>query len=562
MNNLLFEIIVTNQCNKRCSYCDLDFRTIFIDKKYIDNLYDILISNSSKIDNLTINFFGWEPLLNFEIIKYSIEKFSVFKNIKFCVWTNWVLLSEKYFNFLQKNKVHIYLSIDCENYKILEEKKFLKNYDFLFVNLIFEPGKIEKFYWIFENFILWYGNINFMPVYTTQKWNIKSLTFLYKIFEKYHKTWNFFNYYNWFSSEKQFILETNGELFQDLDSLLWLQKQYKIFPKKISNFISEKTKIWNIENLQFEKIIEYYNENEIRKLVFLLEKFSKSEKNNELIKLIFSKKLTSNFKKILLFLEFLKQNFIENSNNLEKIFSSILQDCSRNNYYKNSLDNQLFDCSIEYDSQKWLQKYFKFSYFWTNIEFAKQIFSYFWYKKSLEKIEKDYAFYQKFLKDNTITIGFKLENWKLEELKIYFDLVKSEELFLLEQIDLGINADIVLKSYTFVNDETIENKIYIPPDEQSFLKAKNILSKNENFLDFEKYNYYDILYRYEKNFLKTVKFYYNLEENKDLISKMYQYFWEKIFIDFWVLNVKRELWVDFIPDWWIKKYSLYFWLYK
>lgn len=190
-----------------------------------------------------------------------------------------------------------------------------------------------------------------MPVYTTKIWDFSALSHLLNIFDIYKNIGTFFNYYNGFSSEKQFILETNGDLYQDLDSLLWLQCQYKIFEKKIVNFIQQSTKIGNINTLTFAEIIEKYNPKKIQQFVFLLEKLANTTRNNHLIKYIFSRKLSSIHKKIFLFQEFLKKYFTQKQNDMEVIFSAILQDSARENYYKNSLDRQLFDCSLEYNSQ-------------------------------------------------------------------------------------------------------------------------------------------------------------------------------------------------------------------
>lgn len=74
-HNILIEIIVTNQCNKRCSYCDLDFRSQFIQQQEIDNLYKILKNSRNEIGDIVINFFGGEPFLNFTIIEYTLQKY-------------------------------------------------------------------------------------------------------------------------------------------------------------------------------------------------------------------------------------------------------------------------------------------------------------------------------------------------------------------------------------------------------------------------------------------------------------------------------------------------------
>ena len=37
MKNILIEVIINNQCNKRCQYCDLDFKNKSLSKENIDD---------------------------------------------------------------------------------------------------------------------------------------------------------------------------------------------------------------------------------------------------------------------------------------------------------------------------------------------------------------------------------------------------------------------------------------------------------------------------------------------------------------------------------------------
>ena len=113
---------IAHDCNLRCKYCFAatgDFgtsRTLMsaeIGKKAID----FLIEKSGSRRNLEVDFFGGEPLLNFDavkqIVEYALEKGSeASKNFRFTLTTNAVLLNEEHKQFINKYIGNIVLSID------------------------------------------------------------------------------------------------------------------------------------------------------------------------------------------------------------------------------------------------------------------------------------------------------------------------------------------------------------------------------------------------------------------------------------------------------------------
>lgn len=113
---------VAHDCNLRCKYCFAstgDFgagRTIMsaeIGKKSID----FLIKASGNRRNLEIDFFGGEPLMNFnvvkEIVEYARSKEKEYnKNFRFTITTNAILLNEEHKKYINDNMGNIVLSID------------------------------------------------------------------------------------------------------------------------------------------------------------------------------------------------------------------------------------------------------------------------------------------------------------------------------------------------------------------------------------------------------------------------------------------------------------------
>ena len=274
------------------------------------------------------------------------------------------------------------------------------------------------------------------------------------------------------------------------------------------------------------------------------------------------------YKDILNFIKILKNKNIIFWEEMNYIFNAILEFSKTNdNYYNNSSDYELLDFSYEYSwiTEK-LENTFRFSIFWTNIVFIKKIFIKFWYKKNLILFLEKYKNYLPFLKDNFLTCWFKFEDWKLVELRVYFDLNKTKNLLKYENINKQlelINSSILLKSFTFNINWLVDEKLYIPPDLNSFKYSSKLLKNNKEYMKFNNSNYYDILYRFKNSKLHSIKFYYNVRNDlfiKDIIFNKFKSTITKK--DFWWLKIKDELGVDFHLNSWIIKYNYYIGLYK
>jgi uncharacterized protein len=115
ISNLTF--IVTDDCNFNCSYCfqkkekkTINNATI---KTAVDFFYPFLKGN----DHIYIGFYGGEPLLAYEKIKYAtillLEKNKAGnKKIKFSVTTNGSLLTDEILDFFNRHQFIVMLSFD------------------------------------------------------------------------------------------------------------------------------------------------------------------------------------------------------------------------------------------------------------------------------------------------------------------------------------------------------------------------------------------------------------------------------------------------------------------
>ncbi len=113
---------IAHDCNLACKYCfaeegeykgHRELMSYEVGKQAID----FLIANSGKRRNLEIDFFGGEPLMNFQVVKdlvaygRSLEEANN-KKFRFTLTTNGVLLNDDVMEFANKEMSNVVLSID------------------------------------------------------------------------------------------------------------------------------------------------------------------------------------------------------------------------------------------------------------------------------------------------------------------------------------------------------------------------------------------------------------------------------------------------------------------
>ena len=113
---------VAHDCNLRCAYCFADEgayhnRRELMSAETGKRAMDFLIKHSGKRRNLEVDFFGGEPLMNFnvvkEIVKYAREQEKIYnKNFRFTVTTNGVLLNDDNISYINENMSNVVLSLD------------------------------------------------------------------------------------------------------------------------------------------------------------------------------------------------------------------------------------------------------------------------------------------------------------------------------------------------------------------------------------------------------------------------------------------------------------------
>lgn len=121
-------LITTEDCNLRCKYCV--YSDFYKDKKTYSNkkmtfevakkALDLIITYHNKKvirgykDILKVNFYGGEPLLNFDVVKKVVEYLNEMglSNVEYLITTNGTVMTEEIIDFLARNKFLIAFSID------------------------------------------------------------------------------------------------------------------------------------------------------------------------------------------------------------------------------------------------------------------------------------------------------------------------------------------------------------------------------------------------------------------------------------------------------------------
>lgn len=113
---------LAHDCNLACRYCfaeegEYHGRRALMSFEVGKKALDFLIANSGSRRNLEVDFFGGEPLMNWQVVKdlvaYGREQEKIHgKNFRFTLTTNGVLLDDEVMEFCNREMANVVLSID------------------------------------------------------------------------------------------------------------------------------------------------------------------------------------------------------------------------------------------------------------------------------------------------------------------------------------------------------------------------------------------------------------------------------------------------------------------
>lgn len=113
---------IAHDCNLRCKYCFASTGDFGKGRKLMSfetgkHAIDFLLEKSGDRQNLELDFFGGEPLMNFDVVKqivtYARSREKEFnKKFRFTITTNGLLLDDDKIDFINKEMSNVVLSID------------------------------------------------------------------------------------------------------------------------------------------------------------------------------------------------------------------------------------------------------------------------------------------------------------------------------------------------------------------------------------------------------------------------------------------------------------------
>ena len=115
-------IHIAHSCNLNCAYCfasqgKYQGQRALMSFEVGKRALDFLIENSGSRRNLEVDFFGGEPLMNFDVVKQlvayarSVEK-QAGKNFRFTLTTNGMLIDDDVIDFANREMSNVVLSLD------------------------------------------------------------------------------------------------------------------------------------------------------------------------------------------------------------------------------------------------------------------------------------------------------------------------------------------------------------------------------------------------------------------------------------------------------------------
>lgn len=113
---------IAHDCNLGCKYCfaeegEYHGRRALMSFEVGKKALDFLVANSGNRHNLEVDFFGGEPLMNWEVVKQLVEYGRSLeepnnKRFRFTITTNGVLLNDEIMDFCNREMSNVVMSLD------------------------------------------------------------------------------------------------------------------------------------------------------------------------------------------------------------------------------------------------------------------------------------------------------------------------------------------------------------------------------------------------------------------------------------------------------------------
>lgn len=115
-------MMISQDCNLRCAYCYAETGTfgrerLLMSKEIAEKAIEFLFKHCGNSRFLTVVFFGGEPLLNFDVLKHTVDYAKRLggqcnKEVGFTITTNGTLLTATIKDYLSRNGIGMMISLD------------------------------------------------------------------------------------------------------------------------------------------------------------------------------------------------------------------------------------------------------------------------------------------------------------------------------------------------------------------------------------------------------------------------------------------------------------------
>lgn len=222
-------IVVTLRCNMNCIYCHASSKPankkeFDMNKKTAKKTVDFIFQTPNK--NITIEFQGGEPLLNWNIVKYIVEyakekNKQENKNMRITIVTNLTKMNMKKMDYLMKHNVDVCTSLDGPKELHDYNRKFVKGSNYKQV-----VKWIKKFNEEYKKRNIKDKRINALVTLTRE-----SLSYPKEIVDEYVKLW--------LNSIHLRFLNNLGVAKKTWPQINYSVKEYLDFWKKAVNYIEK-----------------------------------------------------------------------------------------------------------------------------------------------------------------------------------------------------------------------------------------------------------------------------------------------------------------------------------
>lgn len=247
---ILHIMVVTLRCDHKCKYCHaaaapLTAKNVDMSIEVARKTVDTIFYTTSPV--LTIEFQWWEPLVNWEVIKFVIDYADkksklLNKKVTYCLVTNMTLMDDEKLEYLLAHKVSISTSLDwdAQTHNFNRVFKEWNSHE----NVLKWIKKINQKYKD-ENKELWFlwAQKSMWALLTTTKMTLSRHK---QVIDAYIDNW-----IDWI-----FIRPLNPYWFatSDLETLWYTEEEFLEFYKKSLDYIIETNQSWTLLREHFSSI--------------------------------------------------------------------------------------------------------------------------------------------------------------------------------------------------------------------------------------------------------------------------------------------------------------------